>query len=196
MPETVFQTVYVAGLAAGSVIRAVYTRHYRKTRALLADNRKDALDVALLALASVGFILPVLAIASPWLAFADYARPAWLGWVGAAVFAAGLALLWRSHADLGGNWSPTLQVRHQHTLVTAGVYRHIRHPLYAAHVLWAIAQILLIPNYLAGPAMLATSLPLFVVRIPREERMMLDHFGEEYQAHIARTGRLIPRWER
>jgi protein-S-isoprenylcysteine O-methyltransferase Ste14 len=36
------------------------------------------------------------------------------------------------------------------------------------------------------------SVLLIVVRIPREERMMLEEFGEEYRIYMKRTGRLLP----
>jgi hypothetical protein len=53
----------------------------------------------------------------------------------------------------------------------------------AAHLLWAVAQLLLLQNWIAGPAFLVASLPLYVVRIPREEEMMVGEFGEESQVH-------------
>jgi len=59
--------------------------------------------------------------------------------VGAVTFAVALWLLWRSHADLGRSWMGTLAIKEKHALVTQGVYRHIRHPMYAAHWLWGIA---------------------------------------------------------
>ncbi len=69
---------------------------------------------------------------------------------------------------------------------------HIRHPTYAAHWLWAIAQALLLQNWIAGLAMLASFLSLYLLRVPREEEMMLEHFGEEYGSYMNRTGRVIP----
>jgi protein-S-isoprenylcysteine O-methyltransferase Ste14 len=137
--------------------------------------------------------LPLVYLLTPWLDFADYRLPAWAGWAGAAVFAAALWLLWRSHADLGRHWSATLQVQQEHSLVTQGVYRSIRHPMYAAHWLWAVAQALLLQNWIAGPSMLVTFLPSYLVRVPREEQMMLDHFGQEYRQYMQRTGRVVPR---
>jgi len=65
--------------------------------------------------------------------------------------------------------------------------------MYAAHGLWAVAQALLLQNWIVGPAFLALSLPLYLLRVPREEEMMLEHFGEEYRSYISRTGRVIPR---
>jgi protein-S-isoprenylcysteine O-methyltransferase Ste14 len=33
---------------------------------------------------------------------------------------------------------------------------------------------------------------LTIMRIPKEERMLLEKFGEEYRAYMKRTGRLLP----
>ena len=74
-----------------------------------------------------------------------------------------------------------------------GVYRLIRHPMYAAILLFGIAQGLLLHNWLAGWTALATFVLLFVVRAPREERMMFDVFGEEYTKYMQHTGRIVPK---
>ncbi|MDP6439343.1 MAG: protein-S-isoprenylcysteine O-methyltransferase [Candidatus Brocadiia bacterium] len=195
MFDNVFEAFYAVGFIGGSVIRAIYTRHHRQSRA--ADDRKTALDMALITFAAVGLLIAPLAyLLTPWLDFANYRLPTWAGWLGVAVFAAALWLLWRSHIDLGRNWSPTLQIREEHSLVTRGVFRHIRHPMYAAHCLWGIAQVLLLQNWIAGPALLVCCLPGYLHRVPEEEQMMLEHFGEEYRLYMDRTGRMIPRLRR
>ena len=105
-----------------------------------------------------------------------------------------LWLLWRAHADLGRNWSPRLQITEEHRLVTQGVYAHIRHPIYAAVWLTGLAQLLMLANWIAGPACLILYLPGYLVRVPREEGMMRDHFGDEYRAYAERTGAIFPTW--
>lgn len=40
--------------------------------------------------------------------------------------------------------------------------------------------------------MLVFLLPLYLYRVPHEEQMMLDHFGDDYRSYIKRTGRIIP----
>jgi protein-S-isoprenylcysteine O-methyltransferase Ste14 len=107
-----------------------------------------------------------------------------------------LWLFWRSHADLGDNWSVSLEVRKEHRLITDGVYRFIRHPMYAAIFLFSLAQALLLPNWLAGWSALATFTVMYLVRTPREERMMCKVFPEEYREYMERTGRLFPRLRR
>lgn len=195
MPENTFRLLYATGLVAGSVIRALYTRRHKREE--IADHRRSRLEISLMAITSLGFIvIPVSYLLSPWLDFADYGLPTWarlgVGWLGAALFAAALWLLWRSHVDLGENWSPQLEIRQEHSLVTRGMYRYVRHPMYAAHWIWAVAQAMLLQNWIAGWAFLVLFLPLYLVRVPREEQMMLDRFGEEYRAYMARTGRMVP----
>jgi protein-S-isoprenylcysteine O-methyltransferase Ste14 len=46
---------------------------------------------------------------------------------------------------------------------------------------------------LAGPAFGLIFLPLYITRMPREEQMMIDHFGDEYRQYMRTTGRLLPR---
>jgi len=98
----------------------------------------------------------------------------------------------RTHEALGRNWSVTLEVRENHRLVTEGIYRYLRHPMYTAFWLWALAQALLLPNCIAGPAGLLGFGTLYFFRVNREEQLMLDTFGEEYRAYMARTRRIIP----
>ncbi|MGB2864196.1 MAG: protein-S-isoprenylcysteine O-methyltransferase [Sedimentisphaerales bacterium] len=186
-----FEIVFLVGFVVGSVIRKVYAA---KSRGIKTTKKcSNILDIILIAIASVGLISPLLYLLTPWLEFANYSLSGWIGWVGTVVFTGAIFILWRSHADLGRNWSATLRITGQHSLVTNGVYRYIRHPMYTAHLLWAIAQGLLLANWLAGWAFLVLSIPLYIARIPKEEQMMLEHFGEEYHAYMSRTGRLIPR---
>jgi len=189
--DNTFEIIFFVGFVAGSVVRKVYTARSRGEKAV--RRHKSTLDIVLISAAGGGLAAPLLYLFSPWLDFANYDLPGWTGWVGTVIFAGAILLLWRSHADLGRNWSATLKIRSGHSLVTGGIYRHIRHPMYAAHLLWAIAQVLLLANWIAGWALLVTFIPLYLVRAPKEERMMLEHFGEQYRSYISRTGRLIPR---
>jgi len=186
-----FEVIFLAFFVVGSVVRKVYTSRRRGVKA--EKKRGGVLDIILVGSAGVGMTVPLVYLFTPWLDFANYNLPGWSGWVGTAVFAGAIFMLWRSHADLGRNWSATLRITGQHSLVTSGVYRRIRHPMYTAHLLWAIAQGLLLANWIAGWAFLVLSVPLYLMRIPKEEQMMLEYFGEEYRLYISRTGRLIPR---
>ncbi|MFC1871848.1 protein-S-isoprenylcysteine O-methyltransferase [Chloroflexota bacterium] len=192
MADIIFPVLYFTGFIAGSVIRVWYARRYRQDRKAIF--REEGVVVGVLAsLWGIAILMPLLYVFTGWLDFADYGLPFWAGGAGAVVFAFGLWLLWRSHADLGRNWSVTTEVKERQALVTEGVFRHLRHPMYAAHLLWGIAQLLLIPNWIAGFAGLVVFIPLYLLRVRREEKVMLDQFGEEYRRYMNRTGRVIPR---
>lgn len=191
-----FEIAYLIGLVVGSTIRAIYRARTRGVT--IAAAYKTKLDALLLILASLGLlVIPLFYLFSVRLDFANYSLPNWAGWLGILLFAAALWLLWRSHADLGLNWTPELEIRAGHTLVTTGVFKQIRHPMYAAHILWGLAQPLLLHNWIAGFSMLVTTLLLYLVRLPLEERMLVEQFGGEYRAYMHHTGRLLPRlWGR
>lgn len=138
-------------------------------------------------------LLPILYLFTPWLTFADYRLPILAAWCGSAILGMALWLFWRSHAKLGKNWSRTLELRHGPQVVRHGVYRSVRHPMYASILLWDLAQGLLLQNWLAGWAALVTFGILCLVRIPREEQMMCEFFGQEYQDYRQQTGRFFPR---
>lgn len=191
----IFRDVYVAGMAAAFTARVVFRIRARGGR--IVETRSAGLERLLLTLAFAGMVaIPLVYVFSGALGFADYPVPVWAGLAGSVAFLAALWLLWRSHADLGRNWSQTLELREGHELITSGVYRRLRHPMYAAFWLWGIAQPLLLHNWVAGFSCLVSFAPLYFMRVPREERMMLDRFGGEYQAYIERTGRVLPRWSR
>jgi len=195
MLDSLFQYSYLTGLIVGSFIRAWYLRKYKQDRKAIF--REEGFTVGLLAsLWGVTILLPLLHMFTRWLSFADYDLPAWAGCIGIVIFALAMWLLWRSHADLGINWRVTTKLREKHTLVTSGVFRHIRHPMYSAHWLWGIAQVLLIHNWIAGLASLVIIIliiPLYILSVRREEHMMLKQFGDEYRTYMSQTGRIFPR---
>ncbi len=195
MLESVFRVYFLIGLIANDLLFAVDARRMKQNRVI--DDRQTGLEFPLSMLAFLGMqVIPVLYVLTSWLDFADYHLSTWAGLVGAAIFTVALWLYWRSHADLGRNWSPLLQIKGGHSLVTYGVYQYIRHPIYAADWLWGIGQALLLQNWIGGLAALASVLPVYLYRVPREEQMMLEHFGEEYRLYMSRTGRVIPRLRR
>ena len=196
LTNSTLKTLYFRGLLAEMLIRFPHERQRRQTRMVV--DRVSSLERLLVGLVAVGlFLLPVVYVFTSWLNWADYrlsprARGR-AGGAGTALLAIAVWMFWRSHTDLGRNWSPSLQIREGHTLVSDGVYRSIRHPMYASIWLWGIAQTLLLQNWIAGWASLVLFLPMYVLRVSREERMMLEQFGEAYRVYMDQTGRVIPR---
>lgn len=184
--------VFLIGFIAYVAIRGVFARRTRNNEK--AVRRVDGRERALLFVVGLGsLLLPVVYLFTPWLAFADYRLPAFAPWCGTALMGAALWLFWRSHADLGQNWSVSLELRKGHQLIKQGVYRSIRHPMYASILIWDLAQGLLLQNWLAGWSAFVTFALMYLVRTPREESMMCEFFGQEYRDYMRQTGRLWPR---
>jgi len=190
MNPWVAKAVILAGTLAIMVIRAPHGRRSRSVK--IARSHKTTLEAVLLVLAWVGFFVPLIWVASPAFSFAEYSLSTGPLVAGALCLAAGLWLFSRSHADLGTNWSITLEVRKEHRLITQGVYRAIRHPMYSALALYTVGQALVIANWVAGLSNVIAFAVLLALRIGAEERMMAEQFGAEYAAYSARTKRLIP----
>jgi protein-S-isoprenylcysteine O-methyltransferase Ste14 len=194
--ERIFRALYFVGLLVQIIVRVPYDRQRRlipKT-----DQRISSAEYALLVGLLLGTLaLPAIYSLTPWLRFADYRWPQptkrRAGIAGAALLAVALWLFWRSHRDLGKNWSPSLEIGERQTLITEGIYRKIRHPMYASQLVWSAAQALLLQNWVGGLSGLTSFLTLYLLRAPREEQMMLDHFGDDYREYMARTGRILPR---
>ncbi len=183
--------IWVLGCIGWYVIRYPHQRRARQTP--VAERRGRLRDGVLMAAAASGLVIvPGIYVATRWLRFADYPFHPVQAWLGALVLLAAMAMFYRTHRDLGRAWSVTLEIREQHRLVAHGIYAWLRHPMYAAHWLWAVAQALLLPNWIAGFAGLVGFGMLFFARVGHEERMMLETFGDEYRAYMARTKRIVP----
>ena len=180
-------------LAANVVLIAIRAPHGQRSRSIkVVKSCKGTLEIVLLSFMWLAFFVPLVWIAAPAFSFAEYPLRAGPLVAGIVCFAAGLWLFFRSHADLGTNWSITLEVRDQHQLITQGVYRRIRHPMYTAFFLYSIGQALVIPNWVVGPSYLVPFTILFACRVASEERMMVEQFGDEYTAYVTRSKRLVP----
>lgn len=135
----------------------------------------------------------VYLIYPPALAWA--AIPAWplaFRWLGVALMAVMLPMLFWMFSSLGKNITPTVKTRREHQLVENGPYRYIRHPLYTFGGAFFVGLCLL-----AGNALLWVSglIALWALgqRTPLEEEMLVARFGDEYKRYMQRTGRYLPK---
>jgi protein-S-isoprenylcysteine O-methyltransferase Ste14 len=191
MTPTIAKAAFILLLLGWYVIRFPHAR--RATRTPVAWGMRGPREIALIFVATIGLgILPLLFVSTNWLRVANYSfHPVQAGF-GVLVALISLAAFYLTHRTLGRNWSVSLDVRERHTLVSSGVYGRVRHPMYAAFWLWAVAQALLLPNWIGGMAGLVGFGILFAGRVAREERMMVERFGDDYRAYMGRTCRIIP----
>jgi len=110
---------------------------------------------------------------------------------GALIFIVGLIITVNAQITLKLNYSSTLRIREGHQLITHGIYKYVRHPVYSGVILRAFA----IPIYttsLLGFLFALTGIPLFIYRIGVEEKMLIEEFGDEYLEYAKATWKLLP----
>jgi protein-S-isoprenylcysteine O-methyltransferase Ste14 len=189
----IFTAIYFVAIVAEMVIRAPINQKRKQQK--VTESRYDSQEKILLLLLSIGmFFVPIIYGATDWLDFANYSLPIWTRWLGVLLISLALFVFWRAHADLGLNWSPTLEIREHHDLVTQGIYGVIRHAMYASQWLWVIAQPLLLPNWIAGFLNLLVFIPFYFLRVREEEKLMLEQFGEQYRSYMQKVGGVVPRF--
>lgn len=130
-------------------------------------------------------------LGAKWIDAFRFPLPFWLRWAGFTAGIVSVAFWTWTQVTLDTQWSAQLQLREDHHLVTTGAYAMVRHPLYAALFGWCISLILLTANWIFAGACLLAILGL-MWRIPREEQMMIEAFGDEYKVYMQQTGRLFP----
>ncbi len=93
--------------------------------------------------------------------------------------------------NLGRNITDTVQTRANHQLVTSGIYRYIRHPLYSTGFLLFFGLGLLSGLW---PAMVLSIVVLITLylRSFEEERRLVAEFGERYIVYRQHTGKFFP----
>jgi protein-S-isoprenylcysteine O-methyltransferase Ste14 len=183
--------VFVFAVVVWSLLRYPYQR--RTSQLPVRNTARNPVDSLRIAGATVGLgFVPLLYVATGFPKFASYDFIKGFAYAGSLVFALALWLFYLAHKCLGRNFSVSLDIRERHVLVSSGVYAVLRHPMYSAFWLWAIAQFLLLPNWFAGAAGILGFGILYLGRVGQEERLMLEAFGDDYQNYMKRTSRIVP----
>jgi len=126
------------------------------------------------------------------MAWAAVPLPDWLRWTGVGIgFIAGSLIIWTLR-NLGKNLTDTVVTRKEHTLVTSGPYRWIRHPFYLSAALAVLGNSFAAANWfllLTGCVLVV----LLMIRARKEEKNLIARFGDDYRHYMQRTGRFVPR---
>ena len=111
--------------------------------------------------------------------------------IGLALFIIGFVLLMVGHFTLWRNYSSFLVIHKDHQLITRGIYRFTRNPIYLGTLMALIG----LPVYAASLYGFLTSLvmiPIFLYRIRLEEGLLAEEFQEAFQKYKKSTKRLVP----
>lgn len=187
--DQVFQWVLITAMAIIFPIAAYYRIRSMTDEKLDRSREGPVFLIARVVLAGP-FMLGLFAylINPDWMAWSSLPLPLWLRWTGIALGA--VLLVWTFHT-LGKNLTDTVVTRKEHTLVTHGPYRYVRHPFYVSLALAVLANSLATANwflFLIGSA----TFVMLVLRTSREEACLLERYGVEYQTYMNQTGRFLP----
>ncbi len=185
-------------LAAGVLIVWMFLiRMYYQERSHAPDaHAREAApgwERALVASTSLWLLPAGLYIFTGWIDGLSLPLPDLARKIGAVILSFGILLYWWSHAVLSHHLSPYLEVKAHHRLVTSGPYARIRYPIYTAAFLAGLGLALLSANWLLALVYFIPVTVLCDVRAKREERKLLEKFGDEYRRYLERTGRVLPR---
>jgi protein-S-isoprenylcysteine O-methyltransferase Ste14 len=118
------------------------------------------------------------------------ALPPAVGWAGWALVAASLVVLLTAQAQMGAAWRIGIDERAT-PLVTHGLYRLVRNPIYSAMDLVLAGAVLIAPSPWSLAAALAVAVALAVQTRLEEQHLVALH-GDAYRAWAARVGRFVP----
>ena len=191
-----FRWFAVSVFGACLAISAYYRYQARSQTGTIPRRREGGAALAARVLGGL-FVLSTIAahVISPnRMAWATFAAPLWIPWAGVASGLLAVALVYWVFSSIGGNVSETVFTKQEHTLVTVGPYRWVRHPLYATAVLLLGAIGLMLSSWLLLLIAALTSIIFRFVVVPVEEHQLTLRFGDEYRGYIRRTGSLLPKF--
>ena len=193
MNNIAYKILLAALVVALNLIRMYYQKRYKQTHATTESEISPKREKLLTQIMGLALAVPgMIWLFTGWLSFGQFALPDSVRIAGFAVGVYGVWWFYRIHRTLGDNWSPVLEIRSEHTLITGGPYRYVRHPMYSDMILWLVSFALVTANWFYALTISTGLIILFSVRIPDEERLMIERFGEQYRAYMKRTKRLIP----
>jgi len=122
-----------------------------------------------------------------------YQNSTFLQIVGFILTCIGIWISIQARIDLGNNWTHAAeyQIKEKHQLITHGIYKYIRHPIYSGMFLSFIGSELIVGSYLV----IATIIVLPIVAYlqgKKEEKILIKEFGSEYKTYMKHSKMLLP----
>lgn len=203
--EIFFKITFFIIFFSFAYVMTAYTRKAKArkedkaTRIRMHNESEVPLLLKLRTIFGVPFYLGVLV----WTFFPSFIKwasipfPIWVRWAGLILGLLALLLNAWSHKTLGQklgeDFDPALRLLKVPALVTEGPYARMRHPIYLAFLLMQIAVLLLTANWFIGFCGLAIIISVIAIRVPEEEKLLIEQFGEQYRNYMKNSGSLFPK---
>ncbi|MGH8723627.1 MAG: methyltransferase family protein [Burkholderiales bacterium] len=111
--------------------------------------------------------------------------------LGAVLLFGGLLLQAAAMLDLGASWRIGIDAGARPGLVTSGLYRFTRNPIFLALIAVLAGYTLLLPTLLSA-LILGAACVAIRQQIAEEESYLVSTYGEQYREYARRVGRLLP----
>lgn len=164
--------------------RGAATKRPSKPSASLKITLVKAVKIAIL----IGILVQTLL---PWSVFPLARDPFFLQMFGAVLFTLGLGSAIAGRAHLGQNWADieTPTSVYKPALVTHGLYRYIRHPIYTGDILLLVGLEMALNSWLV--LLILSMIPAILRQAVSEERLLVSNIPG-YKDYCRRTRRFLP----
>jgi protein-S-isoprenylcysteine O-methyltransferase Ste14 len=190
----VFRIIVITLVLSVLAISIYFRRKAQQSSGERIDRRQEG-DFIMFALRIGGGLLWLTILAymiyPPLISWAFFPLPSWMRWLGVLGGFAALILLFWMFRSLGMNITDTVVTRSEHTLITEGPYRWIRHPLYTFGGLFFLCLTLITTIWLV-PLIAIPTFAILMKRTSIEEHALQERFGDEYRCYSESTGRFFP----
>jgi protein-S-isoprenylcysteine O-methyltransferase Ste14 len=196
MNENIFR-IFAIAIFVSSLGISAYHRRKADRDSGEKVSWKDEGIATILALRIGGLVLWFSAIAylinPAWLAWSKMGLPEWARLSGVGIGLISVLLIYWLFSSIGSGITPTVATRKEHKLVTHGIYKYIRHPLYSVGTLMFLSIAVISDSWFIA-TLAVFAFILLSMRLPNEEAHLIEKFGDEYREYMKTTGKFIPKF--
>jgi protein-S-isoprenylcysteine O-methyltransferase Ste14 len=193
--DMIFRILILASVVFIGVIRIYYQSKISRDAAKFDFRERAASLIFATAAAAITFVFGAAYLFFPGTFGFAYAVPfpAAVRWAGVALLALGIVVLGTAHYHLSLSFSSFVGSKEGHKLAQSGPYRLVRHPIYLAYLLLCLGGGLAAGNWVLAVVPVTCFFITISLRMPQEERILTDLFGDRHIGYMQRTGNLLPR---
>ncbi|MCC6297801.1 MAG: isoprenylcysteine carboxylmethyltransferase family protein [Anaerolineales bacterium] len=195
MNENIFRIVAALVLFTGVGISGYFRRKADRETGESVSRKVDG-NATMTIIKIGGLILwltPLVYLINPtWMAWSKIGLPESVRWLGVGLGILCVVGIYWLFSSIGSGITPTSATRKEHKLVTRGIYKYIRHPLYTIGSTFIISFGMMADNWFIA-LLGALAFIGMAIRTPKEEANLISKFGDEYRDYMKRTGRFLPK---
>lgn len=196
MNELIFRVLAALVLFSGAGISIYFRRKADRDSGEKLSRSADGTPM-MLVIRIFGLVLwlsPIVYLINPeWMIWSKIGLPEWARWFGFGFGIIVVGLIYWLFISIQAGITPVSVTRKNHKLVTHGIYRWVRHPLYTIGSSLYISFGLMSDNWFII-LMGIVAFIVMAIRTPKEEANLIEKFGDEYREYMKRTGRFLPKF--